>query len=115
MKRFTTFIDGGYFMSLADIEAHSEALAIRLAITYGEEVARLYAARCWDANRWDRTTALDLVVAVAPLNDEGDVIAPGSRHYMKVFPGQYGDDERKLKTPLAIPGVTPIPLTIKEC
>jgi hypothetical protein len=109
------FVDGGLFLSLADIEAHSEAFAIRLAITYAEEAARLYAARCWDDAHWAVTTPLDLIVAVAPMNADGKVEAPGTKHYTKFYPAQYGDDERKLLTPLSIPGVTPIPLTIKDC
>lgn len=115
MKRYTMFVDGGLFLSLADIEAFSEAFAIRLAITYAEEAARLYAARCWDDEHWAMTTGLDLIVTVAPIDADGRVTEPGTKHYTKFFPAQYGDDERKLLTLLNIPGVTPIPLTIKDC
>ena len=114
MKRYTIFVEGGYFHSLADIEAHTEAFAVRLALTYAEESARLYAARCWTAERWAEGP-LGLAVVVAPINADGDVTTPGTTHYAKFDPAQYGDDERKLLTPLNIPGVFPIPLTIKDC
>jgi hypothetical protein len=116
MARFTSFIDSGFFLSLADIEAHSEAFAIRLALTYAEEAARLYAARVWDptAAYWDGP-AIDLIVIVAPMDENGKVTSMGTTHHTKFVPREYGDDERRLLTPLNIPGVFPIPLTIKEC